>query len=95
MVDVGVNVLLYCCLFAWLLLRRNVQIWQVAKLASCKGKKLAFMEPASIGCCYIYDLFHQLWVVIFKVVEKILSHVTLSMPMANQNDHIRCFNCGA
>ena len=95
MVDVGVYVLLNCCFFAWLLLRRKVQIWKVAKLASCKGKKLAFMEPASISCCYIYDLFYEVRVVTFKVVEKMLSHVTLSMSMANQNDRIRFFNCAA
>ena len=95
MFDVSVNVLLNCCFFASLVLRRKVPIWKVAKLASCKGKKLTFMESASIGCCYIYNLFHEVWVVIFKVVEKMLPHVTFSMAMANQNDRIRCFNRGA
>jgi len=95
MIDVGVHVLLNCCFFAGLLLRRKMQFWQVAKLASCKGKKLAFMEPASIGCCYTYDFFDEVRVVIFKVVDQMLPHVTFSMSMANQNDLIRCFNCRA
>ena len=92
---VSVNLPLNCCFFASLVLRRKVPIWKVAKLASCKSKKLTFMETASIGCCYIYNFFHEVWVVIFKVVEQVLPHVTLSMAMANQNDSIRCFNCGA